>query len=173
CGRLARQRVPRCERPRRRAILVEAPVSSMKTSRAGSRSGCAARQACLARATSARSCSLACAVFFERLGVAIQTSPDRARRKALAVRPFQVLGDLRQRDVDLGGYQPQDLLGVSLDPRRALVTTLRARCATPRLAPQPRPLYHRRGRQPEPIGYSATAHASANSFHGTPAKIVG
>src|SRR4029079_13560110 len=104
CGTLAMQRVPRCERPRSRAILVDAPVSSMNTRRAGSRSGCAARQACLALTTSARSCSLACAVFFECLGMAIETSPDRALRKPLTVLPCQVLGDLGQRDVHLGRY---------------------------------------------------------------------
>lgn len=36
CGTPARQRSPRGARPRRRAILVDSPVSSIKTSFAGS-----------------------------------------------------------------------------------------------------------------------------------------
>ena len=48
-GTAARQRSPRFERPRRRVILVEAPVSSMNTSRRGSRSGCWTSQASGAR----------------------------------------------------------------------------------------------------------------------------
>ena len=40
----ARQRSPRLARPRSRAILVDAPVSSMKTSFSGSRSGCPSNQ---------------------------------------------------------------------------------------------------------------------------------
>ncbi len=55
-GTAARQRSPRGERPRRRAILVVAPVSSMKTSLAGSRSGCASNQASRRELTSSRSC---------------------------------------------------------------------------------------------------------------------
>ena len=47
-----------------RAMLVFAQVSSMKTSRSGSRSGWASNQACRRFTISGRSCSLACAVFF-------------------------------------------------------------------------------------------------------------
>jgi hypothetical protein len=43
-GTGARQRSPRRARPWRRAILVEAPVSSMKTSRSGSKSSWASNQ---------------------------------------------------------------------------------------------------------------------------------
>ena len=41
CGMAARRRAPRGAQPERRAMLVEAQVSSMKTSRSGLRSGCA------------------------------------------------------------------------------------------------------------------------------------
>src|SRR6185503_12431731 len=127
CGIAAMHRLPRSDRPRSLAIFVEAPVSSMKTRRRGSRSGCAARQACLRAATSGRSCSLACAVFFEGLRVAIEEAPDRTPRKPLIVLPLQVGGDLRQRDVDGLGKQPEDLAGMSLDPVGALVAALRPR----------------------------------------------
>jgi hypothetical protein len=78
CGTGARQRCPRLARPRSRAILVEAPVSSMKTKLSGSRSGCAWNQACRRATTSGRSCSLACAVFFNGHAVPIEEAPDRA-----------------------------------------------------------------------------------------------
>jgi len=91
----------------------------MKTRRRGSSWGCAARQACLRAATSGRSCSLACAVFFEGLPVAIEHAPDRARRKPLTVHPLQMGGDLRQRDVDGLGDQPEDLAAwASIRPER-------------------------------------------------------
>ena len=58
------QRSPRGARPWSRAILVEVPVSSTKTSFSGSRSGCRSNHCSRSRFTSSRSCSLACAVFF-------------------------------------------------------------------------------------------------------------
>src|ERR1700731_4166149 len=58
-------RRPRLPRPRSRAMLVDVPVSSMKTSFDGSSELCPAFQAIRASATSGRSCSAACAVFFE------------------------------------------------------------------------------------------------------------
>jgi hypothetical protein len=88
----------------------------MKTRRCGSSSACVARQACLCAATSGRSCSLACAVFFERHGVAIEEPPNRAWRETLAVPPLQMAGNLRQRDIVRLGNKPKDLSGVSFDP---------------------------------------------------------
>ena len=91
CGMGARQRCPRLARPRRRASLVEAPLiafgaqPSMKTRCVGSRSGWVSNQASRRAATSGRSRSQACAVFFDGHGVAVEDAPDRARRKACAV----------------------------------------------------------------------------------------
>ncbi len=62
-GMPARQRSPRLERPRSRAIFVDRPVSSMKTSLAGSKSSWLSNQAWHFLKTSGRSCSNACAVF--------------------------------------------------------------------------------------------------------------
>ena len=56
--------VPRRARPRRRVMLVLAPDSSRKISRAGSKPACCRRHARRARAMSGRSCSLARSVFF-------------------------------------------------------------------------------------------------------------
>src|SRR6202022_4216510 len=96
CGIGARQRLPRFERPRSRAILVEAPVSSMKTSLSGSRLGTSSRQAWRAAATSGLSCSAACAVFFEGHGVTIEETPNRARRKRHPQLGFEHLSNLDQ-----------------------------------------------------------------------------
>ena len=58
------RRSPRGARPWVRAMLVFAQVSSMNTSRSGSRSGWPSNQACRRFTTSERPCSLACAVSF-------------------------------------------------------------------------------------------------------------
>src|SRR5512144_2242957 len=63
-GIAARQRCPRGARPRRRAIWVVTPVSSIKTSFFGSRLGWPSDQVSRAAVTSSRCCALACAVFF-------------------------------------------------------------------------------------------------------------
>src|ERR1700704_5786144 len=89
-------RRPRLARPRSRAMLVEVPVSSMNTSRAGSRSGCAAIQAARAAATSGRSCSLACTIFFEADVFGGEEPPHRAIADRLAARG-KLRADLFQR----------------------------------------------------------------------------
>src|SRR5262245_63771639 len=77
CGTLATRRVPRGARPWVRVMLVLAQVSSMKTRRVGSIRPwyffhCARR-----RATSGRSCSLACRLFFEADALVLEEVPDR------------------------------------------------------------------------------------------------
>src|ERR1700710_2323486 len=99
CGTAARHRSPCKARPRSRAILVEAPVSSMKTRRFGSRSGWAANQARRRAATSGRSCSAACAVFFEGHAVAVEAAPDGAGPERDAVLGPQQFGQFDQADV--------------------------------------------------------------------------
>src|SRR4030088_2006915 len=91
-------RRPRLARPRSRAMLVEVPVSSMNTSRAGSRSGCAAIQAARAAATSGRSCSLACTIFFEADVFGGEEPPHRAIADRLAARG-KLGADLFQRQL--------------------------------------------------------------------------
>src|SRR5258708_30990281 len=59
-------------------MLVEVPVSSIKTSRAGSSAGCSSFQAARAAATSGRSCSLACTIFFEADALGGEEAPHRA-----------------------------------------------------------------------------------------------
>src|SRR5262247_2763824 len=71
------RRSPRGQRPLSRTILVLAAVSSTKTSRAGSNMPCSRIQRRRARATSARSCSAACRLFFESNLVTLKEAPDR------------------------------------------------------------------------------------------------
>src|ERR1700757_715276 len=59
-------------------MLVPAQVSSRKTSLAGSRVGCKeVFHSCRACCTSARSCSLACRVFFKAQAPLVQLMPQR------------------------------------------------------------------------------------------------
>src|SRR5258707_8777924 len=77
CGTLATSRLPRGERPEWRTILVVTDVSSIKTSRFARKDDCSAFSSARAAATSGRSCSAACSVFFERDAVPLVKPPDR------------------------------------------------------------------------------------------------
>src|SRR5512145_1834391 len=172
CGTAATHRAPRRARPQRRAILVEAPVSSTTTRRPGSRSACAARQVSRRATTSGRSRSLACAVFFEGLVVAIEATPDRARRETLAAPHLDVGRDLGERDIAVRLDQRQDLRGVRLDAARSLVAALRSRRDRAALAPPLRPLHRRRGGDTEPTRRSAAGRAPGNRCNQALTQIV-
>src|SRR5271166_851167 len=145
----------------------------MKTRRSGSRSGCAARHAFLCAATSGRSCSLACAVFFEGLAAPVEKAPDDAWRKSLAMRPLQAGSDLHQRDVDCRRDQLQDLIAMGFDAPGAPVATLRTRCARARFAPALRHLNGGRGRDTEAIGGRPATHALLDRLHKAIPKVFG
>lgn len=110
-GTGGRQRSPRSARRKRRAILEEVPLSSMKTRRSGARSGWPSNQVCRWRATSAGSC------------------PAAAGSHG-CVEP---LGDLGQHQVQLGANPAHDEIGVPVDATRTTSTP------PPRLALSPRP----------------------------------
>src|ERR1044071_2106796 len=86
-------RRPRLARPRSRAMLVAVPVSSMKTSRFGSRVACSAFHPVRAAAMSGRSCSAACTIFFEADALGGEEPPYRAVADMDAV-PGEFLADL-------------------------------------------------------------------------------
>ena len=75
-GRVALRRLPFRLRPRSRAMLVLAPVSSTKTSRSGFSQVCQRRQNRRLRATSARSCSAARSVFFKAIAKRVKRIVD-------------------------------------------------------------------------------------------------
>ena len=158
CGIGARQRSPRGARPRRRVILVDTDVSSMKTSRAGSRSGWPSNHASRRAATSGRCCSLACAVFFKGHSVTVEEAPDRARREGGAVFAAQPLGQFDQRDVHLCVDLRQDNVVKRLDTMGALIATLRLGAGRARRAPGANPADRTRNRHPEPLGGGPPRH---------------
>src|SRR5258708_22190624 len=77
CGTRPTNRSPRGQRPLSRTILVLAAVSSMNTNRVESSMSCSRIQRRRARATSARSCSAARRLFFERDFVSSEKPPER------------------------------------------------------------------------------------------------
>lgn len=71
------KRSPRRQRPVSLTILVLTAVSSINTSRAGLSMPCSRIHRRRARATSTRSCSAACRLFFNSDVVAVKKSPNR------------------------------------------------------------------------------------------------
>ena len=133
CGMEARHLSPRLDRPRRRAILVDAAVSSMKISRAGSRSSWPSNQSRRRRRTSARCCSLACAVFFERDAALFEEHPHRRRHHPNVMLGRQPVRDLGQRDVRRLGNKAEDeaLMRIELRARRLALLARRHLAARP------------------------------------------
>src|SRR5512134_89584 len=167
CGTAATHRAPR------RAILVEAPVSSTTTRRPGSREVSLRGAPGLPAGDHVGAIPLAgVRRFFEGLVVAIEATPDRARRETLAAPLLDVGRDLGERDIAVRLDQRQDLRGVRLDPARSLVAALRSRRDRAALAPPLHPLHRRRGRDTEPTRRSAAGRAPGNRCNQALTQIV-
>src|SRR5262247_937457 len=131
---------PRGARPLSRTKLVLTAVSSINTSRAGSSMPCSRIQRRRARATSARSCSAACRLFFEGDAVAIEKS--RKRTLAGSNAPSAQLRDrLHQRQVRLFCNHSQYPRCAPLQWRNA--SSARLWRSTPALVPALQPLHGR------------------------------
>jgi len=76
CGAKPRNLLPLGPHPRNGAMLVRIQVSSMKTSRFGSKRFCQVFQRALRRAMSTRPCSRANSVFFKAQALAAHELPD-------------------------------------------------------------------------------------------------
>src|ERR1700758_2879597 len=120
CGTLPISRSPRGARPRRRAILVEVPFSSMNTRRSGSNLGWSSLQATRAAATSGRSCSAARTLFFKADAVAGKKTPNRPEPRLLLAFLEEPALDFQQRQVRLLPYQRKQPFLVFLQRRSAL-----------------------------------------------------
>src|SRR6202163_2045948 len=120
CGTLATRRSPRGERPRCRTILVVTAVSSMKTSRGASSLDCSTFSAARAAATSGRSCSAACRVFFERDVVAFVEAPDRGRTGFQPLLGLEPHANLFERQVRLRRDQIKQPFAMRLKRRAAV-----------------------------------------------------
>src|SRR5271165_3787236 len=118
CGTLATSRLPRGQRPRSLVMLVDVPVSSIKTNLRGSSRGCSCFHFARAVRTSSRSCSAACRLFFEGDVVAI-AEPPYGTSADLDATLAQPAADFLQGQVRLGGNQLQKPWLVSIQ-RRAL-----------------------------------------------------
>src|SRR5277367_1315335 len=120
CGTLATRRSPRGERPRCRTILVVTAVSSMKTRRGASSLDCSAFSSARAAATSGRSCSAACRVFFERDVVAFIEAPDRGRSGFQPLFRLEPRAYLFERQVRLRCDKIEQPLPMHLERRAAV-----------------------------------------------------
>src|SRR3712207_3498713 len=116
-GALAYRRCPLGQRPRRRVILVEVPVSSRNTSRCGSwrmRGWRLVRQGSRAWRTSQRPCSLAGRVFVEAIALADEPVRDRSGRDRGA-EGCQFCGELRHGEVVLPGHTADEEVAVRVE----------------------------------------------------------
>src|SRR6266446_5632443 len=142
-------RSPRGQRPRSLTRLVLVAVSSMNTNLAGSSRPCLRIQRRRARATSARSCSVARRLFFDGDIMSLEKSPDRgatAWNSLLAHRR----NDLVQGQIRLFGYQSQQPFHVLLQRRRAPAAQL---CSGPSsVTPALQPPHRGTGAQAEAFG---------------------
>src|SRR5260370_4639291 len=135
-GTAPTNRSPSGQRPRSLTKLVLVAVWSMSSNLAGSSRPCLRIQRRRARATSARSCSVARRLFFDGDIMSLEKSPDRsatAWNSLLAHRH----NDLVQGQIQLLGYQSQQPFNVHLQRRRAPAAQLRsgASSVTPALQP--------------------------------------
>src|SRR6516225_4178697 len=120
CGTLPTSRSPRGARPRKRAILVAVPVSSIKTRCSGSSLACSPAQALRAAATSGRSCSAARMLFFEADAVAVKEPPDRPNPRFLLALLQQTALDLFQRQIRFLSHQCEQPFLMLIQRRPAL-----------------------------------------------------
>src|ERR1700733_5568365 len=94
----------------------------MNTQRGALREGCSAFSAARAAATSGRSCSAACRVFFERNLLTIVEAPDRARSNLELLRAADPQADVIERQVRLRGDKIEQPLLMLVQRRAAMAS---------------------------------------------------
>src|ERR1700674_3551763 len=92
----------------------------MNTKRGALREGCSAFSAARAAATSGRSCSAACRVFFERDLVRNVAAPDRARSNLELLRAAEPQADVIKRQVRPRGHKIEQPLLMLVQRRAAM-----------------------------------------------------
>src|SRR5580704_2999279 len=92
----------------------------MNTKRGALREGCSAFSAARAAATSGRSCSAACRVFFERDLLTIVEAPDRTRSNIELLRATEPQADVIKRQVRLRGDKIEQPLLMLVQRRAAM-----------------------------------------------------
>src|ERR1700730_9080521 len=94
----------------------------MNTKRGALREGCSAFSAARAAATSGRSCSAACRVFFERNLLTIVEAPYRARSNLELLRAADPQADVIERQVRLRGDKIEQPLLMLVQRRAAMAS---------------------------------------------------
>src|SRR3984893_3695560 len=94
----------------------------MNTKRGALREGCSAFSAARAAATSGRSCSAGCRVFFERDLVTIVEAPDRARSNLELLGAAEPQADVIKRQVRLRGDKIEQPLLMLVQRRAAMAS---------------------------------------------------
>src|ERR1035437_6819476 len=120
CGTLATRRSPRGARPEWRTILVVTDVSSIKMSRLPRKDNCSAFSSARAAATSGRSCSAACNVFFERDVVTVIKPPDRGSADLQLFGRCEPRNNLVEYQIGLSSHQIEQPPLVLLKRRAAV-----------------------------------------------------
>lgn len=144
-------------------------VSSINTSRVVSRKPCCRIQRRRARATSARCCSAARRLFFERDAMTIEESPERAaaaRNPSLVHRRYKLV----QRSVRLLINQGKDSRGIVFQGRSA--TTARFRCTHPMITPTLQPSYCRTGTDLKALGRFTSRRSRFHCFDNSLTQVT-
>ena len=168
----ARHRSPFGARPRRRAILVLAAVSSMKISRVGSRSSCPSNHASRAAFTSSRCCSAACAVFFKRDAPPFEETPERTDADADVAR-LQLFLKFDQRDVRRLGDRAKEKVRLGFNTARLAVAALPLGRDVALLPQTVMPADRARRAHPKSFRRLAARKTTFNSIHHAATKIDG
>ena len=122
----ALSRSPLGARPRRRAMLVDAQVSSMNTRRSGSRSSWASNQSQRRVRMSGRFCSAACAVFFKRQAAAVEEGPKRRPSRIHITLRGKLVEYLADGHVRRGLDEPENVITVRIELGAAYESRSRA-----------------------------------------------
>src|SRR5665647_519678 len=170
CGTLATSRTPRGERPEWRTILVVTDVSSIKTSRRARKDDCSAFSAARAAATSGRSCSAACSVFFERDAVPLVKSPNRGSADLQSFGRCEPCADLIECQIGFSGHQIEQPL-LMRPKRRATVAGAGLRCDATGCMPAIHPANSGRGRKIKQARDFPAALAALDQSHHTISQV--
>ena len=165
------RRSPFGPQPRIGAMVVLIQVSSMNTSRAGSRWRLARRQRSRRLTTSGRCCSAAKSVFFERSSCAAQEAPDRIVRHRDTPLRQQVLQAVQREMRHLVDLLENES-AMRVEAARSMAAEL-GRCWAARLAHALRPLHDRRRCDAEALGDRSAALAACDRRGDPRAQVIG
>lgn len=143
----ALRRSPLAARPRRRAMLVDAQVSSMNTRRSGSRSSWASNQSQRRFRMSGRFCSAAYAVFFKGQAAPVEEGPKRRPSRRHITLRGKLVEHLADGHIRRGLDKPENVITVRIELGAARLS-LTASCSIAGLARPANPADRRR--QPDP-----------------------